>query len=609
LLSGNKFQLNLPGLLKVLAEHLYSTRRVAVRELIQNAHDSTFRRQVEASPASYQPRIDLHTDPETLSLSIRDNGAGMTEQEIADYLSTIGSSYTRDLGQKLSVLSPEEASALIGQFGLGFLSAFLIAEEVTLVTRSYQSEHAYRWHSDGSEYFDLSPTEADDVGTMVHIKLKPEAQFLLEESVLIDTVRKYADFLSVPIYVNDDPAPANLMLPPWKADNPEQAIGTFIDRVFHTRDVIAVIPLHDQTVDLGHDTLVIPLKGFLFIPSSSVVSLREYGDLRIYIRGMFITEEDRRLMPRWARFCRGLIDCPLLQPTASREDIHQEDNYVAVQQAIETQLLAALRQIAREDPETWRRIVLGHTDLVLGWIVANDEFFEQVADSILLRTTRGLMSMPDYLQQSKGVLYFVTREIGSLQEQLLGEGYEVPVIDSSWFAVRSFLEKYAAWHPGTRMVQMDGDARQLLRPVPEDQYTDLLKYYRKRGLPVKVAAFKPVTVPALVMYPRNAEALNNVRRALDSGEITGSFQAMFNDYMSQQQDQDIEESTKGALYLNASSPLIQKLASDPPPDTELVLGMLYQIARLFAARSLTPADASAAFDEITTSLQGMMNNE
>src|ERR1700722_7896254 len=136
--SKKKFDLHLPGLLKVLAEHLYSSKKVGVRELLQNAHDSCVRRKIEGSDATYKPRIELSIDNKGRTISIRDNGCGLTGDEITTYLATIGRGYTRELRERLSLCSADEASQLIGQFGLGFLSAFLIAESVTLVTKSYQ---------------------------------------------------------------------------------------------------------------------------------------------------------------------------------------------------------------------------------------------------------------------------------------------------------------------------------------------------------------------------------------------------------------------------------------------------------------------------------------
>ena len=475
-----RFTLHLPGLLKVLAEHLYSSKKVGVRELIQNAHDSCVRRKIERNEPAYRPRIDVRLDAPRRLVTITDNGNGLTEEEIGTYLSTIGRGYTRELRERLALCSPAEAAELIGQFGLGFLSAFLLASEVTLTTRSVAGGPALRWYSTGDEHYDLAPAERAEVGTTVQLKVKPAASFILNEQTLTDAVRTYADFLPIPIHVNGDDYPVNLMTPPWETDDPEKAVLEYIGRAFHGARPLCVLPLHDGKVNVGHDTLTVPLKGFLFVPPGSVASVREFGDLTVFIRRMFICERERDLLPPWARFVRGVIECPLLQPTASREGIHQDENFESVRQALEEQLGNGLRRLAREDPQTWKRVVRGHSDVIIGWAVTDNEFFERVEDIVTFRTTRGPLSLPEYLDQSGGNLYYVTRELGSLQEQLLAEGRDVPAIDASWFSVTPFLEKYAHRHPEVGLVQLDGEAAQLMRPAPEGPFAALLDWYAEQ---------------------------------------------------------------------------------------------------------------------------------
>src|SRR5262249_18939456 len=269
-----RFHLHLPGLLKVLAEHLYSSRKVAVRELLQNAHDSSVRRRIEEGDPHYRPRIELCVDPRARTLTIRDNGWGLSEEEIGTYLATIGRGYTRELRERLTLCSPEEAAELIGQFGLGFLSAFLLAAEVTVVTRSFKDGPALRWHSTGDEFYDLRPIEDAATGTSVSLRVKPAASFILREEELLGTVRTYADFLPTPIHLAGDPVPVNLMTPPWEADDVEAAARDYLDRVSPEAPPLYVLPLHDGEVRLGHDSLTIPLRGFLYVPPGSVASVR-----------------------------------------------------------------------------------------------------------------------------------------------------------------------------------------------------------------------------------------------------------------------------------------------------------------------------------------------
>jgi len=540
------------------------------------------------------------------NIIIQDNGSGLTEDEVTEYLSTIGRSYTRQLGENLAILSPEEASRLVGQFGLGFLSAFLIAEEVTLLTRSYrEGSPALRWRSEGDVHYNIAEvSEEVPVGTRVSLRVKPEASFLLNERVTIDTVRDYADFLNIPVHVGSG-SPVNAMTAPWDSVDPELAMREYITRSFGHANPLAIIRLEDQEVSIGHDSITVPLEGFLFVPPGTVASIQEYGDVNIYIRRMFICERHTKLMPAWAKFVRGVVDCPYLQPTASREDIQQDDMFFKVQKALEEQLTQGLKRIAQEDPTNWRRIVRGHRNVIMGWAVKDDTFFKEVMDIVTFRTPGGQKSLPEYTEETGGTIYYITREMGSQQDQLLGAGYGVNVIDASWFAEPTFLQKYAHMHPDVKLVQMDGDSNQLLQSVPEEEYYSLLEYYRSQNVRARIVSFKPDDVPAIINYPKDAEFIKETRDALDKGELPGPFASMVGDYMSRMNVDD--EAMAGTLHINANSMLVQQLAqAAASKERDAALELIYQMARLFAGRMLDTTDVTHAFRMSAASIQNLL---
>lgn len=605
--NKRQFQIHLPGLLKVLAENLYSTPRVAIRELLQNAHDSCIRRSVENKEPHYKPRVDLTIDAEARTLTIQDNGSGLTESEVNEYLSTIGRSYTRQLGENLSILSPEMAEKLIGQFGLGFLSAFLIASEVRLTTRSTKPNHpTLEWSSTGDIHYDVKVVDDGPVGTRVTLKIKPETAYLLSEPILIETVQTYADFLPVPIHLKGGGFHINTMTPPWEALDPQPATQEYIARRFGIQQPLVIIPLQDHELSLGHnDTLTIPLRGFLFIPPGSIASIQEYGDLTIYIRRMFICDDQRDLLPPWARFIRGVIDCPQLQPTASREEIRREEMFTLVQQALEQQLTRTLKNLARTDPTTWKQIVRGHRDVIMGWAVKDSDFFDRIASIVTFRTTRGQLSLPDYSAITGGTLYYVTHSLDTRQEQILGEGFGVPVIDASRFSEPAFLEKYATFHPQVRLVSMDNAPNRFMHPVPEDTFLALLQYYRQRKIRVQVVTFKPEVLPAVMIYPEDSEFIRDARAALDEGEIPGPFASMVGMYIARKSVDD--EALAGTLYLNAANPLILSLVNvSDAKKREAGLEVVYQMARLLAGRMLDTKTITTLFENTNQALDRLI---
>ena len=190
--SQGQFKLNMDGLLEVLAGSLYANPAVGLRELIQNSHDSCTRFSVERPDIDYLPRIDITVQDGYLTVS--DNGSGLTNEEVETYLTTIGRSYTRELRTHLDLFETESSQELIGQFGFGFLSAFMIADEVIVTTKSWQEGHdAVRMTAAGGDSFQL---ESGDFrakrGTTIRLKVSAEARFLLERDILDQKVRQFA---------------------------------------------------------------------------------------------------------------------------------------------------------------------------------------------------------------------------------------------------------------------------------------------------------------------------------------------------------------------------------------------------------------------------------
>src|SRR5258708_1051616 len=174
-------EIHLPGLLKVLGEHLYSNPRVALRELIQNAHDSCVRRREEdpeGTGGDYQPTISVQIDHAAHQLLIEDNGSGLTHDEITVFLATVGRGYTRELREKLGQAERDEALELIGMFGLGLLSAFMVASRVEITTTSYQTpDIAWRWISEGGQSYALRQATRATFRTTLRLVFAYDAHF------------------------------------------------------------------------------------------------------------------------------------------------------------------------------------------------------------------------------------------------------------------------------------------------------------------------------------------------------------------------------------------------------------------------------------------------
>lgn len=636
-----KVQLHLPGLLKLLGEHLYADRRVALREMIQNAHDSCTRRRnedltVTRDPHAYEPRIDLKISATASTLTIIDNGSGLTSQEIDEFLSTIGRSYTAQLRDSLDLFDREQALALVGQFGLGLLSAFLVAERLVLVTRSFvPGSPCLRWESQGEETYtvetlaDDDPAAREEPGSTFTLHLKTEGQFLTSRSTVAASVRLFADFLRVPIHLNNSTKPINVVDAPWHrshldplAEGHEHShdsedlldqYRTFIVRRFGpANEPLTIVPLKPVRVETGsgHEAVEIPLSGVLFVPPSTDVSIREFGDVIVYVRRMLITQEDKDLLPAWARFVRGIVDCPALKPTVSRESIRRDDTFHSIQEGLSEQLLSHFKRLAKDDPETWRAIVKGHRNVLTGWAVQRDEFFDAVADIVPFETSRGRLTLPEILEHTNNTLYYFVHKEGRTQVKLLYEARGLLVIDAHQFAEEAFLRSYVERHPEVRIEQLQPGSQTLFQPADDDprRWRAIVDHFDARAITVKLARFEPTSLPALFVFPPGAERYQRARQALNQGEFTGSIADLIQDYLVQSDPN--RENSRGTLHLNVDAPLLQRLRRLGPGHASFVpaLDLMSVTARFFAGRVLSPEEASESFTLAGDALTALVMN-
>ena len=204
---------DLNGLMSVLGKHLYSTPNVALRELVQNAHDSILRRRLEQGDWQGEGRIEVVGDPQSNTITITDTGAGLTEHEIHAYLATVGVGYTRGLRE-----TGEDAGSLIGMFGLGFLSAFVLAKRVIVRSTSYQQPQlGFCYQSSNAEQYSVEPCEARQVGTRITLELHEQHRVLAEAASLRAILERYCALLEVPIHVAGGASEAiNREPPPWR---------------------------------------------------------------------------------------------------------------------------------------------------------------------------------------------------------------------------------------------------------------------------------------------------------------------------------------------------------------------------------------------------------
>lgn len=589
---------DLGGLMTVLGQHLYSTPIVALRELVQNAHDSIVRRRIEQAGDDVAHRIEVHGDPQTNTVRIVDTGAGLTPHEIHTYLATVGVGYTRTLRQ-----GGHEDAGLIGLFGLGFLSAFVLARRVTLHTTSYQTpDQGWTYASNNAQQYTLAPTAPRAVGTEVVLELRDDFEDMASSGRLRAVIDHYCAMLRVPVHVGADSVAINALAPPWR-DEPAparvalqraMAFATRFERRFEPLCCLPVVRIDE----LG-------LRGLFWIQSGATFGSNDNRSLSVYVRGMLLDGDARELLPSWATFVSGVIESDRLVPTASREDLQRDAHYLAVQAALAEALAVGMAQLAAEQEEAWRRVLGRHAEALLGASLCDDRLFELARDELKVPTTQGELRPEALVVDGALHLDLGADEAGGFQ-QMLFRAMGVPVALGNRYAVAPFLSRYAQ-DRGLRLLTLGtsgGDAA-LFRPATLDD--DALHWLREHLVDderLVAARFAPAALPLVAVADQEALLKQRVETDLqDKQGITGALR------LARHHTRTIgAERRPFNLYVNLDNPTIAALlAARAAGDPRAAAG-----ARLLkAVKVILGRDASAgqprllqqAFDGIARSVQ------
>ena len=358
------FKTEVSQVLNILIHSLYKDRDIFLRELISNASDALTRLQFEMltnqdvrdPDAELAIHIDVPETPEgePKKIIIKDSGIGMTKDEIIVNLGTIAQSGAREFLEKLQdnggAISAED---VIGQFGVGFYSVFMVASEVRVVSRSYKKRaKAAAWISDGGEGFRVEPADKTDRGTEIHITLRQDAEEFASEWKLKEIVKRYSDFVPFPIYVGE--TQANQQTPLWRKRpsevEPDDYHNFYRQMTMNFEDPLAVIHFSSDAP--------VNVRALLFIPASrepGILSSRKEPGVMLYSHNVLIQEYCTDLLPQWLQFIDGVVDSEDLPLNVSRETVQNNRLMAQLGKTIKKRVLRELDKMARDDPEKYEK--------------------------------------------------------------------------------------------------------------------------------------------------------------------------------------------------------------------------------------------------------------
>jgi len=559
--KGN-VSINAENIMPVIKQWLYSDKDIFVRELVSNGCDAInkLRRLVNSGQAIVEEtpdyKVEVITDPAAGTITIRDNGLGMTGEEVVKYIAQVAFSGATDfIQQYASAEKAADESGIIGHFGLGFYSCFMVSDKVEIETRSHiEGEPAVRWVSEDGIEYDLQACERAERGTSITLHISEEDKEFLNLWTLRSTLEKHCAFMPVPIYISEvkeenaeEPQQINETQPLWmKRPNEcsDEEYLAFYHKVFHdTDDPLFWIHLNAE--------FPFNLKGILYFPKLRNEFTAGEGVIKLYNNQVFVADNIKEVIPEFLMLLKGCIDCPDLPLNVSRSFL-QNDGYVKKMSAYITRKVAdRLTSEFNTRREDYQRYWDDIHPFVKYGSIKDEKFYERVKKAILYKTTDGsYMTLAEYTDKNcdgeEQIVYYASDEKRQAQMIRMYNDQEKDVvvlntlIDSNFI---SFLE-YGAGETRLSFKRVDAAADGLTEDgeADEEQRKHMEERFRSATgddqLELQMKAFKADDAIAMITVDEQNRRFSE---------------------MSARWNRDMKLPEKRTLVLNSKHPLIQWL--------------------------------------------------
>lgn len=439
------FQTEINQLLDLMINSLYSNKEIFLRELISNASDALDKLNYltlsndKFKTIDFKPQITISFDEAKNTLSIEDNGIGMSEKELIDNLGTIAKSGTKSFLNALSG-DKKKDSMLIGQFGVGFYSSFMVADKVIVTSKKAQNKKAFSWISDGKGEYEIKECLKDSFGTKIDIYLKEDAKEFANRWRIESLVKKYSDHIAFPIVLNYDEKETkgedkkeeivhkeeqiNKAKALWKIPKNELKDDDYIEFYQNLS--------HENTKPLSwiHNKVEGSLEytTLFYIPSRAPFDLFRVdyqSGVKLYVKRVFITDNDKELLPQYLRFVRGIIDSEDLPLNVSREILQQNKILANIKSASTKKILSEIERISN-DETIYKEFYKEFGKLIKEGLYSDFENKDKLLNLCRFDTTKGeFVSLKAYKERAKGtnIYYIIGNELELLKNSPLLEKY------------------------------------------------------------------------------------------------------------------------------------------------------------------------------------------
>ena len=573
----------------IIKKWLYSEKDIFLREIVSNATDAVtkYKRlqslgEIPATDESFRITVELDKDARTISVS--DNGIGMSAEELETYICNIALSGAFEFIRKYE--GEGAANGIIGHFGLGFYSAFMVSDSVEIITKSFTDAPAVHWVCDGEGNWSTEPADKSERGTTVIMHISEEESEYLDRARLYGMLRKYCAFMPVEIYFEEtdedregEQKPINDTSPLWQAnpsDCTDEQYAEFYNKVFSDFKQ----PLFHIHINADYP---LNFKGILYFPRISSEYESVEGQVKLYYNQVFVADNIKEVIPDYLLMLRGVLDCPELPLNVSRSYLQNNSYVTKVGAHIVKKVADKLNSLCNLEREQYESIWNDIRIFVDYACMRDRKFYDRVKGSLLLTMTDGShLTLDQYLENAKekheGVVYYTTDK--ALQAQYISmfsaEGISVAVLEKTLDT--QFVSALENYRGDVKFKRIDSDVADALKGDGEvtDQpaLTELFKRVSgNEQLGVTYAPLKAQSVPAMLNVTEESSRMAEMMRmyAMSTGAAP------------------MEYPLEYSLVVNTTSTLYQKLltlADQDPDKAELLARQIYSLS-LLAQRKLS----------------------
>jgi len=554
--ENGSISINTENIFPIIKKWLYSEKDIFIRELVSNASDAISKLKKLAaigeaeldSENKFNIKVAINKVDKTIK--IIDNGIGMTDEEVKKYINQIAFSGAKDFLEKYKDKTDE--GQIIGHFGLGFYSAFMVSERVSIETLSYQpGAQAVIWTSLGGTEFEMDNSDRSERGTTVTLYMAEDSVEFLEESKTKEVLEKYFSFLPYELFIEDigakkdekadkdekveaEPKPLNDTSPLWlknPKDCTDEEYKSFYQKVFHD---------FNEPLFWIHLNMEYPfnLKGILFFPKLKHEFETMEGQIKLYYNQVFVADNIKEIIPEFLLLLKGVLDCPDLPLNVSRSFL-QNDGYVSkISTHITKKVADKLTTIFENDRESFNKYWDDINPFVKYGCIRESKFYDKAKDIVIYKTTNGdYTTMKDYLERNKekheNKVFYVSDEKQQAQyiKMFKEEGMEAIILQS--MIDNHFVQFLETKETDVKFNRIDSDISDNLK-VQDENDKDVEKVQEKleklfkdsvgvEGLKIKVEALKSASIPGMILLSEQSRRMQEMSKMFGGMDMSHMF--------------------------------------------------------------------------------------